>query len=121
MVETTEYKNPLRVVLIRQLEKAAKTEDVSIWGNVAEALGKSRKNRAQVNIYRINKNTKEGDLIVVPGKVIGSGRLNHKVGVAAFNFTDGAKKEILAAGGEALSIPELIAKNSKGSGVKIIS
>jgi large subunit ribosomal protein L18e len=121
MVRTTEFKNPLRLSLITELEKAAKKEEAGIWKTVSDALARSRKSRAQINLYRINKNTLEGDVVVVPGKVMGSGKLTHKVDVAAFNFTEGAKKEIVAAGGKVLSIPELIKKNAKGSGVKVMS
>ncbi|MFH1788756.1 MAG: 50S ribosomal protein L18e [Candidatus Altiarchaeota archaeon] len=121
MVGTTEYKNPQRVGLVRELEKSARKEGAGVWKDVAEALSKSRKNRPSVNMYRLNKNTSDGETVVVPGTVIGSGRLNHKIEVAAFKFTEGARKQIIAAGGKTTSIPELIKKNSKGSGIKIIS
>jgi large subunit ribosomal protein L18e len=121
MVETVGYRNPVRLHLVKELERAAKKEDARIWSAVAGALSKSRKNRPEVNVYRLNKNTSDGDVVVVPGSVVGSGKLTHKVVVAAFKFTEGARNEILSAGGKVLSIPELIKENSKGSGVRIIS
>lgn len=121
MVDTTEYKNPVRLGLIAELKKAARAEDARLWGCVAESLSKSRKNRPEVNIHSINNNTSKGDVVVVPGKVIGSGRLSHNVDVAAFKFTEGAREEITKAGGRVLTIEELIKENSTGSGVKILS
>ncbi len=121
MVRTNEFKNPIRLGLIEELEKAARKEDARIWKRVAQALAKSRKNRAQVNLYRINKNTSDGDVIVVPGNVMGSGKISHKVDVYAFKFTNSARKEIISAGGKAQAIPELLKANSKGSGVRIIN
>jgi len=121
MVATTNYRNPERTGLVKELEKAASKEEAGIWKAVAEALSRSRKNRPEVNIYRINKHTQDGDVVVVPGNVIGSGKLAHKVDVAAFKFTEGAKKEIISSGGKVLTIPELIRENARGSGVKILS
>lgn len=120
MVGTTEYKNPQRVGLVRELEKTARKEGAGLWKDVAKALANSRKTRPAVNIYRLDKNTSDGEVIVVPGAVIGSGKLNHKLEVAAFKFTEGARAQIIAAGGTATTIPELVKKNVKGSGVRII-
>lgn len=120
MVRTVEYENPVRVKLVQDLRKLAKEEEALIWNAVADRLSKSRRNRPEVNLYRIDKHTKEGDTIVVPGNVLGNSRLNHTVNVAAFNFSNAAKKSIEAAGGKVLTLKELMEKNSKGSGVKII-
>lgn len=106
--------------VIKDLRMAAKAEEAAIWDAVANGLSRARKNRSEVNIYKINKFTSKDDRVIVPGKVLGSGKLNHRVDVAAFQFTLKAKEEIEGTGGSALSIQELIKKNSKGSGVKII-
>jgi len=73
-----------------------------------------------VNLSRINRHTSEGDVVVVPGKVLGAGLLRHPVTVAAFAFTRSARQKILEAGGKCLDIRELVELNPKGSGVKII-
>jgi large subunit ribosomal protein L18e len=57
---------------------------------------------------------------VVPGKVLGSGVLNHKVNVGALTFSSQAKVKIERTGGKCLSIRALIEENPGGSGVKII-
>jgi len=119
-MRTTEYEDPGRVRLIRELKKAAKKKSARIWDTVAARLSKSRCNRSEVNLSRINLHTEKGDTVVVPGKVLGAGRLDHSVDVAAYKFTEGAREEIKKAGGQVLSISELVKKNNRGSGVKFM-
>lgn len=108
------------VGLVRTLRKQSRETGVGIWRNVAERLSSSRKRRVTVNVSRLNRYTKRGEIVVVPGKVLGSGRIDHSINVAAFAFSDKARSKILKAKGRCLSILELIKKYSKGANVKII-
>jgi len=112
--------NPELISLIRLLRKAARENRANIWRAVAEHLSKPRSRRRAVNVSRINRYTKEGDEVVVPGKVLGAGLITHPVKVAALAFSDQARQKIIKAKGKCLSIPELIKLNPKGSNVKII-
>jgi len=106
--------------LIRYLRKKSNEENVKIWKDIAWRLERPRRQRAEVNISRINRYTKEGDMVVVPGSVLGAGNLDHKVIVAAWKFSEKAKEKIIQAGGEAITIEELMERNPKGSGVIIM-
>ncbi len=108
------------VGLVRTLRTQSRETGVGIWRNVAERLSSSRKRRVTVNVSRLNRYTKRGEVVVVPGKVLGSGRIDHSINIAAFAFSDKARSKILKAKGRCLSILELIKKNSKGANVKII-
>jgi large subunit ribosomal protein L18e len=68
----------------------------------------------------LNKHTQKNETVVVPGKVLGAGEVNHQITVTAFSFSEKAKKKIKAAKGKCLSLSELIKKNPKGSNVRII-
>ena len=57
---------------------------------------------------------------MVPGKVLGAGKIDHPVSVAAFAFSEQARSKILKAKGKCLFISDLVKKNPKGTGVKII-
>ncbi|MFC2154224.1 50S ribosomal protein L18e [Candidatus Altiarchaeota archaeon] len=120
MPRTVEYENPGRVKLIRDLKSVAKREDAPIWRAVAEDLSQSRRRRREVNLQKINQYTKKNDVAIVPGKVLGNGFLDHKVDIAAFQFTTGAKRKIEDAGGKTLSINELVKENPKGSKIKYV-
>jgi len=112
--------NPELLGLIRSLKKHARENEADIWRAVAEKLATARSRRVTVNISRINRYTEKGETVVVPGKVLGAGKLNHPVTVAAFDFSEQAEAKILKAKGKCLSIQDLMKKNPKGGNVKII-
>ncbi|MEM2104849.1 MAG: 50S ribosomal protein L18e [Candidatus Bathyarchaeia archaeon] len=112
--------NPELIKLIRLLKKQSKESNAAIWKKIAETLAKPRRKRVAVNLSRINRYTKKSDVVVVPGKVLGNGVINHPITVAAFDFSEKAKEKILTAKGKCLSIIDLVKKNPKGSNVKII-
>lgn len=116
----TKATNPQLLALIKQLKKAYKENHAPIWRDLAERLSSPRRERCEVNISRINRWTKPGDTVVVPGKVLGAGKLDHEVKVAAFSFSKSAIEKITRAGGKALSVKSLTETNPKGSHVKII-
>ena len=72
-----------------------------------------------VNITKIDKFVRDGEIALVPGKVLSLGSLSRKTTVAAFQFSESAKEKINK-NGEAISIQELLKKNPKGNKVRII-
>ena len=122
MPRTHEFEDPGRLELVDELKAIARKNDAKIWRVIARELSRSRKNRREVNLWRINRCAKKGDTLVVPGKVLSEGILDqdHKVTIAAFKFTGNAKEKIEKLGGKTMSISELVRKNPKGSNVKLI-
>jgi large subunit ribosomal protein L18e len=116
----TKSTNPELIQLIRFLKKQAREAQASIWLDVAKYLSKANRQRVAVNLSQINRHTEKKAVVVVPGKVLGSGALNHSVTVAAFGASEKAKEKLAAVKAQYLSIPELVKENPKGSNVKII-
>ena len=116
----TKTTNPEIIQLIHFLKKQSREQEASIWLDVAEGLAKPSRQRIAVNLSHINRCTEKSDVIVVPGKVLASGALDHAVTVAAFDASDKAKAKLAAAKAKYLSISELVTQNPKGSNVKII-
>jgi large subunit ribosomal protein L18e len=112
--------NPELMSVTRFLKNKATEFKAPIWRTLAKKLEKSNKMRCVVNLSRINRYTEEGETVTIPGKVLGGGTLDHKVTVAAFQFSDEAKKKIGKIGGECLTFSALIEKNHKGKNLKII-
>ncbi len=112
--------NPELLSAIRSLRKKAKESDATIWRDIADSLGASKRRRIAVNLSRLNRHTEAKETVVVPGKVLGSGTLTHPVSVAAFSFSAQARMKITEAKGKCLSISDLMETNPKGSNVKII-
>lgn len=106
--------------LIRKLRRAAKSNDAPVWDRVAELLEKPAKSRSRVNISKINRYASDGEMVLVPGKVLGAGSLEKKVTVAALGFTMQALVKIKLAGGKAITLEQAIRENPKGSNTRII-
>ncbi len=116
----TKTTNPQLTDLIGLLKKESREKQAAIWLDVADHLAKSRSQRVAVNLSQLNRHTKKADVVVVPGKILGSGSINHAVTVASFGISDTAKAKLEAAKAKHITIPELLEKNPKGSNVKII-
>ena len=107
--------------LVSSLKKQSYEQEAKIWHRLASDLEKPSRKRKAVNLSRLNRNTKENETVVVPGKVLGSGSINHGIVIAAFAFSENAKVQIEKAKGKCLSIAELAKKNPKGKDVRIIA
>lgn len=106
--------------LIADLKHAATNAGVPLWRRVAEDLQKPTRRRRMVNIYKLEKYANDGETIIVPGKVLGSGEVQRKLKVAAFTFSRQAADKIVHAGGQVLDIPTLIKENPKGKNVRLL-
>jgi large subunit ribosomal protein L18e len=101
--------------LIRDLWKTKRR----IWKKLSKKLSGPRKNRLEANLYRINKKTKENDVIVIPGKVLANGDLDHKITIACLTSSKAAREKIEVSGSKLLTIEELVQQNPEGKNVKI--
>jgi len=102
--------------LIRELKK----QDAPIWKRVASDLSKPTRNRRVVNLSKINRFSKENEAVLVPGKVLGTGELDHKVTVAAYTFSQQALEKIQKSNGKVYSLYEFMKLNPKGSKTRIL-
>ncbi|MCX8169820.1 MAG: 50S ribosomal protein L18e, partial [Candidatus Methanomethyliaceae archaeon] len=93
---------------------------VKIWRALSEFLCIPSRRRIIINLGKIDKLTKEGDCVIIAGKVLGFGNLSKKVDIAALSFSQTAKLKIAQSGGRALTLEELIAMNPKGKNVRIL-
>ena len=119
MVKRTGPTNPILKSLVDSLSRKT-SERNPFWEDVAKKLAKPTRSRVQVNVAEINRDSKEGQFIVVPGVVMSSGDVNKKLNVAAWRFTAAAEKKIAAAGGKTMTIAELKKEKPKGTDVKIV-
>jgi large subunit ribosomal protein L18e len=113
------HKNEQLMELLQLLKKTAIENNVAIWKRVATDLEAPTRKRRVVNVYKLDKYAKDNEVVVVPGKVLGSGELNKKITVAAYTFSEQAVEKINAKG-KTMSIKELVEKNPKGSKVRIM-
>lgn len=120
MPKPTGPTNPVLRGLVRQLHKQGKEQKVQIWLELADRLEGPRRLRAEVNLSQLNRYAAAGNTIVVPGKVLAAGKLSNPISIGAFKFSGAAKRKIIAAGGEALTIPQLLERNPSGKGIRLM-
>jgi len=120
MMKSSSKTNPRYSVLISTLKEASRNTGAGVWREIAKRLEAPSNNYAEVNISKINRYAREGDIILVPGKVLGSGLIDQSVSVAALNFSASAVNKITGANGKCMTIEELVVSNPKGSQVRIL-
>jgi len=108
------------VQLIKELKSASKKNEAPIWSKIAKNATKSNSNKKTINLKKIDKLTDDGNAVVISGKILGTGKLSHKVLVSSFSISNSAAKKIKESGGEILEFSDMINRFPTGKGVKII-
>ena len=103
-----------------ELKKRSREQSVNIWERVADDLEKPSRQRRVVNLSSLSRYTKENEIVVVPGKVLGAGNLEHKITISAFQFSSGAKEKIEKIGARIVPLLELSKENPGGKGIRVI-
>jgi large subunit ribosomal protein L18e len=105
--------NPKLVALIHFLKNQS-----PFWMKVAEYLAKPKRRAIKVNIERINKIAKPNSVVIVPGKVLSEGEMSKSIIIAAFSFSENAKKKL--AKSKIVLIEHLAKENKKGDNIQLI-
>ncbi|MEM2954613.1 MAG: 50S ribosomal protein L18e [Candidatus Nanoarchaeia archaeon] len=104
----------------QNLIKLLKTQQAQIWKRLAKEFGKATRKRREVNLSKIQRYAREKDFVLVPGKVLGTGKLTKPIKIAALNFSKSAEEKIIAAGGKIIELEKLIKDNPKGTDIRIL-
>ena len=107
-------RNPEIVETIRAAKKKEK------WLKIAGILSGTRRKMPNLNLTEIDKDSKEGDTVVVPGKVLSQGEINKKIKVVALGFAEKAREKLMKSKSDPTTILEEIKKNPDAKGVKIL-
>jgi large subunit ribosomal protein L18e len=105
---------------IWSLRNAFKRNKAPIWRALQKELASPRANRREINVRRLAEITKADEVVVVPGKVLGTGSLGHKLTVCAFSISQTAARKITESGGKVVTFDDLINKHPNGKGVRIL-
>ena len=97
---------------------AAKKHDS--WKRVAGILSGPRRKSIDFNLQEISKNAKEGENILIPGKVLSQGEVDKKIKIIALNFSGKAKEKLSKSKNEIVTIIEEIKKNPGAKGLRIM-
>jgi len=105
--------------MIKDLKQASRKNEAPIWSKLANLAIKPSSARRVVNLARINKITKENDVLFVPGKVLGTGNMSHKITLSSFSISTTAANKIIQTGGSIMTYSDMIKKFPTGKGVII--
>ena len=119
-MKTMKKTNQGTIDLIHELKKRATENDAPIWRDIAKRLEKPAGSWSEVNLSRITRYAKAGDVIVVPGKLLGAGDIDKAVTIASINVSESAANKLAKAGGRHMTILDLIDENPKGTSVRIM-
>jgi large subunit ribosomal protein L18e len=112
--------NPVLVDLIVELRKASNASESNVWGDIADRLERPARLWPQVNVDKCSDVGLANEVVVVPGKVLSTGTPKKGLKVAAFSFSENARQKIEAAGGQCLSILDVVKQSPNGKGVRIL-
>jgi len=112
--------NQVVIRMASDLKKASAKNNAPIWAKLAEYALKPTIARRDLNLNKIAQLTKENDIVVFPGKVLGTGNISHKIILFSFSISNSAATKITEKGGKLISHSELIEKNPTGKGVVLL-
>ena len=106
--------------MVKQLKVASAKNKAPIWSKLAQFALKPKSAKRVVNLTKINDLTKDNDVVIVPGKILATGKIDHKITLSSFSISNSAAKKVIESGGKILSFPEIIEKFPNGNGVQVI-
>ncbi len=106
--------------LLVELNAHGHSDSSPLLLRIENDLKKSTRQKRVVNLSRINRYTKDGEMVVVPGKVLASGELDHAITIAAWKFSQQALDKIQKSKSKAMLISELVDGEIKGKRIRII-
>ena len=83
-------------------------------------MEKPTRQRRVVNLSSLSRYTKENEIVVVPGKVLGAGDLSHKLTISAYQFSEQAKDKLEKAGAKIMTLLDLSKEKPSGKKIRII-
>ncbi len=112
--------NQVVVQMVKELKVASKKNKAPIWSKLAEMALKPARTKRVLNLGQIDKFVSDNDTVIVPGKVLGTGNISHKITLCSFSISTSGAKKVAQSGGKIVNFTQLIKNNPTGKGVKII-
>ena len=109
--------NPHTQALITFLNKS---DQPKIYRRLSEMLNFAERKRRVINVDQLERIVNDGDVVVFPAKVLGSGVITKKITIGALNFSAEAERKITSAGGKTMTLAELWEKHPKGTNVRLL-
>lgn len=90
------------------------------WLKVGQIISTPRRSRVSINLDEINRRSEDGEIILIPGKVLSQGEINKKIKIVALGFSESAKEKLNKEKIDFKTIVEEIKLNPEGKKIKIL-
>src|SRR3989344_4115236 len=114
-IESWGQKSPKEI-----FNESVKTLNHNLKGIIKKVSG-SRRKRLELNLDEIDGQTKDNDLVIIPGIVLGKGNIKKKIKISAMKYTESAKEKLKESKIEFNLIEEEIKSNPEGKGIKVLT
>ena len=121
MLRTIVKENPELVRTLIELRHAAKAHSAPVWAAAASRLARPRHQSEPINVGQLERLAKQGETIVVAGRLLAQGRLTKPLTIGAFHYSANAREKVHQAGGTALTLSELVKAKPDGAGVRLLA
>ncbi|MEK6890950.1 MAG: 50S ribosomal protein L18e [Nanoarchaeota archaeon] len=92
----------------------------SNWEEVAKLVSRPRRKEIKFNLGEINRQSKENETVIIPGKVLGDGELTKKIKVVALRFSQSAVDKMHKHKIEFHELKDEIKKNPDAKNIHIL-
>ncbi|OIO42627.1 50S ribosomal protein L18e [Candidatus Pacearchaeota archaeon CG10_big_fil_rev_8_21_14_0_10_31_9] len=91
------------------------------WIKISHIISGPRRRKIALNLDEISAQCKDGESVLVPGKVLGTGNLDKKLKIVALHFSESAREKLKKSKIEMLHIDEEMKKNPHAKDIKILT
>lgn len=119
MAKKTLTTNKVLFDTINDLRKISNKTGNGVFKAVADILSGPASQKAQVNLGKLEKLTKDGDKVILPGKVLSDGVFSRKITIVGFNASQRAIEKLEKTGSKFIKIKDYIA-NKPDHKIRII-
>lgn len=96
---------------IEQLSKSKENaKNKKLLNYLVFLASKPKRQRVSVNLYKLDKLSKDNESIVVPGKVLGTGEIRKSINITAIDFSSGALQKLKSSKCKVVDLGEMISK-----------
>ncbi|MEK6873941.1 MAG: 50S ribosomal protein L18e [Nanoarchaeota archaeon] len=90
------------------------------WIKISDIISRPRRKKVVLNLDEISSQCKDGDSVLIPGKVLGTGNIDKKIKMIALSFSESAKEKLKKSKIETLHIDEEMKKNPHAKDIKVL-
>lgn len=90
------------------------------WHRVAVRLSGPTRQYASLNLFQIDQAAKDGETVIVVGKVLSQGALTKKITVCGLSISATAREKLQKSGSQFMTLRDAMKKYPKAEGVKLL-